>query len=172
VDLDVAAAGPHGVEVRTQVDPVALVPLLLIALAKLLLPLLVDGAYGFHRDELALVDDALPPEEWARAGVLAGNYGEAGAVELYGPAHGLPPPISGVNSFWERGYGDPPPETLVVLGFTSAQLEPLFRNCAPAARVANRYGVANEETRHPDVFVCRDPVRPWAELWPTLRRFA
>src|SRR5262249_54965124 len=54
---------------------------------------------------------ALPVEERARAGVLVGNYGEGGALSLDGPARGLPAPISGVNSFWERGYGDPPPET-------------------------------------------------------------
>jgi hypothetical protein len=43
------------------------------------------------------------------AGILAGNYGEAGAINLYGPAYDLPEAISGINSYWLRGYGDPPP---------------------------------------------------------------
>jgi hypothetical protein len=43
------------------------------------------------------------------AGILAGNYGEAGAINLYGPAYGLPEAMSGINSYWLCGYGDPPP---------------------------------------------------------------
>jgi hypothetical protein len=42
--------------------------------------------------------------------------GKLGAVNLYGPAYGLPTAISGMNSNWERGYGDPPPQTVIVLG--------------------------------------------------------
>jgi hypothetical protein len=35
---------------------------------------------------------------------------------LYGPAYGLPEAISGINTYWLRGYGDPPPQTVIVLG--------------------------------------------------------
>jgi len=34
-----------------------------------------------------------------------------GATNLYGPAYPLPMAISGMNSNWYRGYGDPPPQT-------------------------------------------------------------
>jgi len=61
-------------------------------------------------ETIAHVRDSLPNEDRARLGILAGNYGEAGAVNLYGPQLGLPRVIRGVNSFWQRGYGDPPPE--------------------------------------------------------------
>ena len=107
----------------------------------------------------------------ASTGILAGNYGEAGAVDLYGPAYGLPPAISGANSYWYRGYPDPPPETLIVLGFSPDALARLFVNCSVAGQVTNQYGVKNEETSHAQIFVCRDPVQPWPELWPTLRSF-
>jgi hypothetical protein len=40
------------------------------------------------------------------AGILAGNYGKAGAINLYGPAYGLPEAISGINSYWLRGCRD------------------------------------------------------------------
>ncbi len=56
---------------------------------------------------VARVRDSLPAEERARFAILAGNYGEAGAIDLYGPAYGLPKAICGVNSYWLRGYGDP-----------------------------------------------------------------
>ena len=68
--------------------------------------------------EVARVWGTIPEGERARTAIYCANYGEAGAVNLYGPRHGLPRAISGINSFWERGYGDPPPETVIVLGGT------------------------------------------------------
>jgi hypothetical protein len=72
----------------------------------------------FQREEIgwpelvefvAHIRDSLPTENRIRLGILATNYGEAGAVNLYGTQYGLPRAISGVNSFWEQGYGNPPP---------------------------------------------------------------
>ena len=123
-------------------------------------------------EQVAAIYAALPPEERPTTAVLANNYGEAGAVNLYGSALGLPPAISGVNSYWPRGYGEPPPRTLIVLGFRRDAAERLFESCEPAGRVTNRFGVQNEETRdHPDIFVCREPRRPWPAIWAELRRF-
>src|ERR1700733_12376991 len=42
--------------------------------------------------EVADIYNSLPPEERAQTGIWAGNYGEAGAINLFGPQHGLPPP--------------------------------------------------------------------------------
>src|SRR5208337_2832343 len=67
-------------------------------------------------ETVAKIRDSLPAQDRARLGVLAGDEGETGAVNLYGPAYGLPSAISGMNSNWLRGYGDPPPQTLIVLG--------------------------------------------------------
>jgi 4-amino-4-deoxy-L-arabinose transferase-like glycosyltransferase len=115
---------------------------------------------------------ALPAEERPSSAILAGNYGEAGAINLYGAAYGLPEAISGRNSYWLRGYGDPPPETLIVLGFSRESAEGIFTACDLAGQVTNRYGVENEETRfHPDIFVCRGPRQPWPALWESLKSF-
>lgn len=114
----------------------------------------------------------LPAKEQAVTGVLTGNYGEAGAINLYGPAHGLPEAISGINSYWLRRYGDPPPQVLIVVGFSQAAAERHFAVCELAGQVSNRYGVENEETRfHPDIFICRGLRQPWPELWPALQSF-
>jgi hypothetical protein len=120
----------------------------------------------------AAIYAAIPSDQRQGTAILAGNYGEAGAIDLYGPTPGLPAAISGVNSYWARGYGDPPPETLIVLGLRREAVEMLFERCELAGRVSNRDGVRNEETRdHPDVFICRGPRRPWPDLWMELRRF-
>jgi 4-amino-4-deoxy-L-arabinose transferase-like glycosyltransferase len=123
-------------------------------------------------ETVAGVYAALPAGERPATALLAGNYGEAGAINLYGPAAGLPRAISGVNSYWARGYGDPPPQTVIVLGFRREAAERLFERCEPAGRLTNRYGILNEETSdHPDIFVCRGPRQPWPLLWAELRRF-
>jgi 4-amino-4-deoxy-L-arabinose transferase-like glycosyltransferase len=127
-------------------------------------PELVETVAGIH--------DSLSASERAHVGILAGNYGEAGAIDLYGPAHGLPKAISGINSYWARGYGDPPPRTLIVVGLSRAFLERNFESCKLAGHVANRYGVQNEETtRHPDLFVCGQPREPWPVFWKQFRYY-
>ena len=114
----------------------------------------------------------LPTEERSRTAILTGNYGEAGAINLYGPPYGLPEAISGVNSYWLRGYGNSPPETLIVIGFSRERTECFFATCDLAGQVTNRHGVENEETKiHPDIFVCRRPRQPWPDLWESLKSF-
>jgi hypothetical protein len=123
-------------------------------------------------ETVAKIRDSLPPEDRAHLAILGTNYGEAGAINLYGPAYGLPPAISGVNSFWQRGYGDPPPETLIVIGLSRQYLEDKFAACELVAHTWNRYGILNEETRnHPDIFVCRHLRESWPEFWKNFRRF-
>ncbi len=115
---------------------------------------------------------SLPAGDRGRTRILAGNYGEAGAIDLYGSFYGLPKAISGVNSYWLRGYGDPPPETLIVLGFSRAFVDRTFEQCELAGHTSNRYGVRNEETEdHPDIFVCRRLRQPWPEFWKHFRHF-
>ncbi len=112
----------------------------------------------------------LPAEERAETGILAGNYGEAGAINLYGPAYALPEAISGVNSYWLRGYGSAPPTTLIVLGYSRDAAQRFFETCDRAGQITNRYGVENEEYQR-DIFVCRRPRQPWPALWESLKRF-
>jgi hypothetical protein len=123
-------------------------------------------------EQVAEIYATLPEGEKPSTVILAGNYGEAGALDLYGPAYGLPRVISGGNSLWARGYGEPAPVTAVVVGFERSYAESFFNTCEPAGYVTNRYGVKNEETTwHTGLYVCRQPRRPWAEMWPKLQWF-
>jgi hypothetical protein len=123
-------------------------------------------------ETVARVRDALPPQDRAHLGILATNYGEAGAVNLYGPQYGLPKAISGVNSFWQRGFGNPPPQVVIVLGLSRNFLERNFTSCETAAHTWNRFGIANEETiEHPDIFVCRGLRKSWPEFWKHFRYY-
>jgi hypothetical protein len=123
-------------------------------------------------ETVAKIRDTLPINERGHLGILAANYGEAGAIDLYGPQYGLPNAVSGVNSFWQRGYGDPPPQTLIILGESATFVNQRFESCRVAAQVWNRYGVENEETRdHPEIYVCRGLKSSWPEFWKTFRHF-
>lgn len=115
---------------------------------------------------------ALPPEEQAVTGIFTGNYGEKGALALYGPAYGLPEPISGGNSSWYRGYGDPPPQTLIVLGVPLEGASTFFESCRVVGQNPNPYNIVNEETSsHPDILLCRDMKVTWESLWPQVQQF-
>jgi hypothetical protein len=121
---------------------------------------------------VARVYQSLPAEEQARTGILTGNYGEGGALNLYGPALGLPRAMAGTNSFWYRGYAEPPPETVIVVGFDLDEAEEHFSSCRVAAKNTNAYNVVNEESRdHPNILVCRHLRESWPEFWRRFRRF-
>ncbi len=115
---------------------------------------------------VAKVRDSLTPAEREDFGILAGNYGETGAIDLLGADYGLPQTISGTNSAWFRGYGDPPPKTLIVVGLSRKYVDRMFEACRLAGHNGNPYGIENEESKdHPDIFVCGPPREPWLEFW-------
>lgn len=121
-------------------------------------------------DQVAAVYHALPPDERAHTAIFANNYGEAGAIDLYGPARGLPRAVSPVNTYWYAGPG-PTPATVIVLGDDAEGMSDAPATCVLAARFHNREGVENEETGHPDIYVCRALRAPWPSLWPPQPRF-
>jgi 4-amino-4-deoxy-L-arabinose transferase-like glycosyltransferase len=122
--------------------------------------------------QVAKIYQSVPDSEKPRTVILAGNYGEAGALDLYGPEYGLPHVISGANSLWYRGYGEPEPETVIAVGFERGQAEMFFGQCKPVGLVTNRYNVRNEESlHHTGLYLCQQPRQPWSEMWQDMRRF-
>jgi 4-amino-4-deoxy-L-arabinose transferase-like glycosyltransferase len=123
-------------------------------------------------EEVAKIRDSLSPDERAHLGIIGTNYGEAGAINLYGPEYGLPRAISGINSFWYRGYGDPPPQTIIIVGLSKRYLNESFEGCRLAGHTWNREGVKNEETvDHPDIYVCGPPKQGWPTFWEDFRYY-
>ena len=121
---------------------------------------------------VAGIRDSLPPEQQASVGVLVGNYGEQGAIEMLGPAYHLPPPISTTNSAWLRGYPASPPTTLIVVGHSSEWVEENFTGCRQAGHNGNSEGVKNEESQyHTDIFVCGSLRLPWPDFWKKYQYF-
>ena len=120
--------------------------------------------------QVAEIYRSIPESEKAHTVILAGNYGEAGAFDLYGDEYGLPPVISGANSMWYRGYGQPQPETVIAVGFESAHAQAYFKSCEFSGKVTNSFQVSNEETsHHTSLYVCREPRKPWNEMWQDMQ---
>jgi len=121
---------------------------------------------------VANVYHSLSVEEQEHTGILTGNYGEAGALNLYGPAMGLPHAMGLTNSFWYRGYDPRLPQTVILAGFDLDEGRKLFETCAVAGKNTNPFGVENEESRdHPDILICRNLRMPWPVYWESFRRF-
>ena len=121
---------------------------------------------------VARVFSSMSIEERAQAGILTGNYGEGGGLNLYGPRLGLPPAMTLTNSFWYRTFDPREPQIVVVVGFDLDEAQKLFASCEVAGKNGNAFAVENEESRdHPDILVCRNLKMPWKEYWAAHRRF-
>jgi 4-amino-4-deoxy-L-arabinose transferase-like glycosyltransferase len=121
---------------------------------------------------VAEVYRALPESERARTAILTNNYGEAGALNLYGPALGLPPVISRTNTYWYRGYGDPPPAVIIELGNDADDEKDSAAKCTSFGRFSNSQDVKNEESASGyEIFVCRDIPPKWPEIWGARPRY-
>jgi hypothetical protein len=129
---------------------------------------------GWHEmiQTVAGIYDDLPADEKSNAGILTGENDEAAALNLYGGSYGLPTAISGSDTFFLRGYGNPPPETLIVVGFTRENVDSFFEQCSVAGMITNPYSVENDLSEPPNIFVCHNPRLPWDELWEQLKRYS
>ncbi|WP_432869031.1 ArnT family glycosyltransferase [Microbispora rosea] len=109
----------------------------------------------------------LPPDERARAVILANDYSEASALDLLGS--GLPPTYSGHNSYWS--WGPPPAQRTVVVhvgDWRPTDWSRFFVGCHDVARIDNGLGVPNGE-QGKAVSVCTGLKSSWTAMWPGLR---
>jgi hypothetical protein len=112
---------------------------------------------------VARVYESLSPEERARCAIFTDNYGEAGAIDFFGPRYGLPPAISGHNNYWlwgPRGYTG---EVMIVLGVHREDLERGFASVVLADSVRCEHCMPYE--RDLPVWICRGLRVPLREAW-------
>ena len=115
---------------------------------------------------VARVYRSLPAPDRARTVLVGANYGEAGALEFFGPRYGLPSVVSPTGSYWFFGPGTKPGEVIVTIGADREDLLPLFDSVEAAGRVTSPWSVAEE--RDLTIYLARGPHRTLQELWPSL----
>jgi hypothetical protein len=128
-----------------------------------LLPQPISDQFGWPEmaRDVAAIYNSLPPEDRARTGIYAGNYGEAGAINLFGRQYGLPRAWSRHQNHW---YWGPPPEhykNLIVLQWS---LDDVRDNCASfqAFDHYERFGMAEENT---PIYLCRGAIFDLQQVW-------
>jgi len=119
--------------------------------------------------QTATAYDRLSPAERPGCGIFAQDYGQAGAIDFFGPRYGLPPALSGHQTYWlwgPRGYSG---NCLVVLGDRREQLEELFEHVEYVGTSAdNPYALEKEIA----VYICRGAKFGTLEkIWPELKKW-
>ncbi len=111
--------------------------------------------------EVAAIYASLPPEERARTGILAGNYGEAGAVNEFGPRQGLPRAWSRHQNHWFWGPPAEKYDNLIFLEFSEADAR---ENCTSYQAFPHfcRWGMGEENT---PIYLCRGATFDLRKVW-------
>ena len=121
-------------------------------------------------ETVADVYRTLPTVERAEVCVFAQNYGQAGAIDLFGPRLGLPKAISGHNSYYFWGPRDCSGDVLIVIGDNRKRLEGLFEHVELGATYHCADCMPYEATK--GVWVARKLRRGTLKtLWPDVKRF-
>ncbi len=126
--------------------------------------------FGWDRlaRDVAGVYFSLPPSVRRGTAIYADTYGDAGALDFFGPRYGLPPAISSQNNYYLWGYRDYEGSTLVAIGATRVDLlRKYYRNVVLVRTSAEPYKWIVEGPA--PIYLCSDPVLPLRRIWPNLR---
>lgn len=133
------------------------------------LPQPIADQFGWREmvAQVAELYDSLPAEQRAETGIIAGNYGEAGAVDEFGSAYGLPTAISGHQNHF---YWGPPAknyENFIVIQWDEQDVKD---DCTTYRSVEhyNEWGMG-EENR--PIFLCMGAKFDLKVVWGKLKHW-
>jgi len=89
--------------------------------------------------KVAQVYHSLPPDEQARTAIFCHNYGDAGAIDFFGPQYGLPKAISGHQNYFLWGPRNYTGEIVILIGEREADVRKEFESVTVAATQNNPY---------------------------------
>lgn len=132
------------------------------------LPQLFADQFGWDEmaQTVARAYNNLPPDVRAKTAIFGQSYGQAGAIDFFGPKYGLPKAISGHQNYFlwgPRGYTG---ESMIVMGDRRSRLEELFQSVEKVGTVYHPYSMPYQRF---DVFYCRGLKQPLSELWPQIK---
>jgi hypothetical protein len=117
---------------------------------------------------VASVYNNLPADVRPRTAIFAQSYGQAGAIDFYGPQLGLPAAISGHQSHYLWGPGAYTGESVIVLGDRRERLEQIFTSVRWMAKVNHPYAMPYNNV---DVYWCQGLKQPLAQFWPQVKNW-
>jgi len=119
--------------------------------------------------DVAGVYRGLSDTDRARCGIYAQNYGEASAINVFGPRLGLPPAISGHNNYWIWGPVPGRGDVMIVIGGKAEDHLRAYRQVVEAARHSDQYAMPYESDL--PIYLCRGPKGKLEDLWPRLKHY-
>ena len=133
------------------------------------LPQLYSDSFGWEEMTAAAARayDNLPPRQRALTAIFANDYGEAGAIDLFGPRFRIPHAISPHQNYFYWGAGDYTGQSLLLLGH-NPRLESECTEEEQAGVVHNDYSMPYENF---PIILCKDLKQPLKEIWPDLRNW-
>jgi Dolichyl-phosphate-mannose-protein mannosyltransferase len=134
------------------------------------LPQLFADQFGWEdmAAAVARVYNNLPADIRPRTAIFGQNYGQAGAIDLFGPRYGLPPAISGHQNYFLWGPRAYTGESVIVMAGNRQDLERKFDFVQRVAHVGHPYAMPYE---HIDIFYCRGLKGPLADAWPQVKNW-
>ena len=136
------------------------------------IPQLLADRLGWEKmaQDMSQALQQLSLKEKSQAIIFASNYGEAGALEFYGPKYGLPRVISGHNSYWLWGYGKQAATVVITIGIPKEDLLKAFESVAYSG-VIHTYKYAMAYENQLPIYICRKPRQPMTEIWGKVKVF-
>jgi 4-amino-4-deoxy-L-arabinose transferase-like glycosyltransferase len=116
-------------------------------------------------DQVAAVYRSLPATDQAHTVLYGNHYGQAGALDRFGPALGLPKAYSGQNSYAQFGVPTDDKTVVITVGVDRATFAPNFDSCEQHGTLNFDIAVSDQ---HQPLMVCRGPKLPWQQIWPKL----
>jgi hypothetical protein len=134
------------------------------------LPQLFADQFGWEEmaATVAGVYNRLPEDIRGQTAIFAQTYGQAGAIDLFGPKYGLPPAISGHQTYFLWGPRNYTGASVIVLAGKRSDLERQFASVEKVARVEHPYSMPYE---HFDVYYCRGLKQPLKDLWRQVKNW-
>ena len=110
----------------------------------------------------------LPAADQPKTAILAGNYGEAGAIDFFGPRYGLPKAISGHQTYYFWGPRNYTGEIMILLQSDRADAEKYCTSVEPGPELNQPYAMAEE---HYQILICRGLKQPLRNFWPRIKHW-
>jgi hypothetical protein len=118
---------------------------------------------------VARVYDSLPADQRAKCAIFAHNYGQAGAIDFFGPRYGLPPAISPHNNYWLWGPRGATGEVVIIIGGSRDDRHADFKSVV-LADTTNCPHCMPYENGAP-IFVCLGFNQPLERRWREIRTY-
>lgn len=112
----------------------------------------------------------LTNEEKSQTAIIAGNYAEAGAINIYGPQYNLPKAISTHLDYYNWKPKNLDPKNLIIVGGINAQRN-LYVFCSSLTLVGNVYSPYGLPFENQPILLCRDLKKPLNDIWPSIKNW-